>query len=163
MPILELPAFNLLSGGLLPVQTPLPMPLLPLAEISGAQWIAIAAILGGLTFTILLIFFGLKFVQRRQELWHETARVALEKGQPLPPLPRDMQPEKHSDENNDLRAGLVLIATGAGLYLFFAAFIPPLRFIAAIPGFIGAALLLYGLGKAFAGRKDQPADRPPQS
>ena len=57
-----------------------------IAEISGAQWIAIAAILGGLTFTILLIVFGLKFVQRRQELWHETARVALEKGQPLPPL-----------------------------------------------------------------------------
>ncbi len=135
-----------------------PLPLL-FAEISGAQWIAIAAILGGLTFTILLILFGLKFVQRRQELWHETARVALEKGQPLPPLPRDMQQERHPEENNDLRAGLVLIATGAGLYLFFAAFIPPLRFVATIPGFIGVALLLYGLGKAFTGRKDKSADR----
>jgi hypothetical protein len=141
----------------------LSLPPLLLAEISGAQWIAIAAILGGLTFTILLIFFGLKFVQRRQELWHETARVALEKGQPLPPLPRDMQPEKHSDENNDLRAGLVMIATGGGLYLFFATFIPALRFIAAIPGFIGVALLIYGLSKALTGRKDPSADRSQQS
>ncbi len=139
------------------------MPLLPLAEISGAQWIAISAILGGLTFTILLIFFGLKFVQRRQELWHETARIALEKGQPLPPMPRDMQNEKHPDENNDLRTGLVMIATGAGLYLFFATFIPPLRLVAAIPGFIGVALLLYGLGKAFSGRKDKSPDRSQQS
>lgn len=141
----------------------LTMPLLPLAEISGAQWIAIAAILGGLTFTILLIIFGLKYVQRRQELWHETARVALEKGQPLPPLPRDMQHEKHPDENNDLRAGLVTIATGAGLYLFFATFLPALRFVAAIPGFVGVALLLYGLGKAFTGRKGKSPDRSQQS
>lgn len=141
----------------------LSLPPLLLAEISGAQWIAIAAILGGLTFTILLIFFGLKFVQRRQELWHETARVALEKGQPLPPLPRDMQQEKHPDENNDLRAGLVMIATGGGLYLFFATFIPALRFIAAIPGFIGVALLIYGLSKALTGRKDKAPDRSQQS
>lgn len=156
MPMLALPVFPLLLG-VEPSTPSLPMPTL-LAEISGAQWIAIAAILGGLTFTILLIFFGLRFVQRRQELWHETARVALEKGQPLPPLPADMQ-EKEPEENNDLRAGLVMIATGGGLFLFFDSFLPGLRFAAAIPGFIGVALLLYGLGKAFSGRKGKPLDR----
>jgi hypothetical protein len=136
----------------------MPTPLL--AEISGAQWIAIAAIVGGLSFSILLIIFGLKFVQRRQELWHETARVALEKGQPLPPLPADMRHEKHPEQNNDFRTGLILIATGAGLYLFFVTFLPPLRFVAAIPGFIGVAMLLYAILNALLGRKDKPADRP---
>lgn len=139
----------------------MPTPLL--AEISGAQWTAISAILGGLSFTILLIIFGLKFVQRRQELWHETARVALEKGQPLPPLPQDMKPAKEPDRATDFRTGLVMIATGAGLYLFFAAFIAPLRFLAAIPGFIGVALLLFGLLNAWFGRKDQAAPRNSQS
>lgn len=135
-----------------------------LAEISGGHLVAIAAILGGLTFTSLLIIFGLKFVQRRQELWHETARVALEKGQPIPPLPSDMQPAKAEPENNDIRAGLVLIAVGAGLYLFFISLFGGwMKYIGAIPGFIGAALLLYGLTQAAFGRKNPPATRPPQS
>jgi hypothetical protein len=135
------------------------MPTTLLAEISGGHLIAICAILGGLTFTILLIAFGLKFAQRRQELWHETARVALEKGQPLPPLPADMRREKHPDQNSDFRAGLVLFATGGGLYLFFATFLPPLRYVAAIPGFIGVALLLYAILNSIFG----PKNRPPQS
>jgi hypothetical protein len=139
----------------------MPTPLL--AEISGAQWIAIAAIVGGLSFSILLIIFGLKFVQRRQELWHETAKVALEKGQPLPPLPADMRHEKHPDQNSDLRTGLIMIATGAGLYLFLATFLHGLRFVAAIPGFIGVALLLYAILNSLFGRKDKTAGRPPQS
>lgn len=162
MPILELPAFNLLAGSQ-PAPAPLLMPSPLFAEILGAHWVAIAAILGGLTFTILLIIFGLKFVQRRQELWHETARVALEKGQPLPPLPADMRHEKHPEQNNDFRAGLIMVATGAGLYLFLATFLHPLRFVAAIPGFIGVAMLFYAILNALLGRKDKPADRPPHS
>lgn len=134
-----------------------------LAEISGGHLVAVSAILGGLTFTILLIAFGLKFVQRRQELWHETARIALEKGQPLPPLPRDMQPANEEQERSDIRSGLVTLAAGAGLYLFFNTFMPFLRFVAAIPGFIGVALLLYGLAKAFSNRKNPSSKRPPQS
>jgi amino acid transporter len=162
MPILELPVINLLAGAQ-PASSLFPMPTPLLAEISGAQWIAISAILGGLTFTILLIIFGLKYVQRRQELWHETARAALEKGQPLPPLPADMRNEKHPEQNNDFRAGLIMVATGAGLYIFLATFIPPLRFVATIPGFIGVAMLLYATLNALLGRKSPSAsDRPPQ-
>jgi hypothetical protein len=140
------------------------MPFMPLAEISGAQWVAIAAILGGLTFTILLIIFGLKFVQRREELWHETARIALDKGQPLPPLPSDMRDNEVPNRNNDLRAGLIMVATGAGLYLFFATFLPGLRYVATIPGFIGIGLLFFAGIDALTAPKDQPpADRPPLS
>lgn len=165
MPLIELP-FLLPLTGLTPAQTPLPMPLLPLAEISGAQWIAISAIIGGLTFAILLIRFGLNFVQRRQELWHETARLALEKGQPLPPMPRDMQPAKDKEDESDLRTGLVMIAVGAGLYLFFKFLFGGwmgMAYVGAIPGFIGAALLLHALGKAAFGRKNPPSGRPPRS
>ena len=168
MPLLELPLLVPLSGFTSASTPSLPMPLLPLAEISGAQWIAIAAILGGLTFTILLIIFGLKYVQRRQELWHETARVALEKGQPLPPLPRDMQPakEEEKEDESDFRSGLVLIAVGAGLYLFvkflFAGWMG-MAYVGTIPGFIGVALLLHGICQAAFGRKNPPSGRPPQS
>lgn len=140
------------------------MPTPFLAEISGAQWIAISAILGGLTFTTFLIIFGLKYVQRRQELWHETARIALEKGQPLPPLPKDMREDKHPKHNNDFRAGLIMVATGGGLFLFFETFLPALRFVAAIPGFIGIGLLFFAGIDAMVTPKDQsPTDRPPQS
>lgn len=135
------------------------MPTLLLAEINSLHLIPITAIAGGLALTAIIIVFGLKYLQRRQELWHETARIALEKGQPLPPLPADMRQEKHPDHNSDFRTGLIMVATGAGLYLFFVTFLPSLRFLATIPGFIGAALLLYaGLNALFV-RKD----RPPQS
>ena len=145
MSLFNPPVFPFLPGASASVSSAaMPLPLL--AEISGGHLVAISAILGGLAFTILLILFGLKFVQRRQELWHETARVALEKGQPLPPLPRDMREEEQAEDSNDIRSGLILIATGAGLYLFFVSLFGGwMKYIGAIPGFIGVALLLYGL------------------
>ena len=52
-------------------------PILPfLAEISGGQWIAISAILGGLTFTILLIYFGLKARSDAQAVETKTPKRA---------------------------------------------------------------------------------------
>jgi hypothetical protein len=140
-------------------------PPLLLAEISGAQIIAIVAILAGISLTAIIIVFGLKFAQRRQELWHETARVALEKGQPLPPLPGEMQQDNHPEQNSDFRTGLILIAVGAGLYLFFLSLFGGwMKYIGTIPGFIGVALLLYATANALAGRKDKsPSDRPPHS
>jgi hypothetical protein len=156
MSLLELPFPHSLARPSL-AEIPLPMTMPLLAEISGAQWIAITAIIGGLTFTILLIKFGLKFTQRRQELWHETARVALEKGQPLPPLPSEMQPASEPKRSTDFRSGLVLLAVGAGLYLFFESFLPALRFVAAIPACIGVALLLFSLLTEY--REDKP-DKP---
>jgi hypothetical protein len=164
MPLLELPLLVPLSGFTSASTPSLSMPLLPLAEISGAHLIAITAIISGILLTAVIIIFGLKYAQRRQELWHETARVALEKGQPLPPLPRDMQQGKNPEDDNDIRTGLIMIAIGAGLYFFFLSFFGGwMKYLGAIPGFIGVALLLYGLFSALFGRRNPPAGRPPQS
>lgn len=134
-----------------------------LAEISGGHLIAITGITGGVLLTAVIIVFGLRFVQRRQELWHETARVALEKGQPLPPLPRELQADPAPP--SDFRTGLVLVATGLGLYFFFISLFGGwMRFVGAIPGFIGVALLLYATLNALLGRKDATSSaRPPHS
>src|SRR6185369_4517491 len=86
---------------------------------------------------------------RERQMWHETARLALEKGQPLPPLPTKSEEhrrfrERH--EKNDLRAGLIMIGIGAGIFLFLASTgNGEARFIGTIPGFIGVARLLSGV------------------
>lgn len=115
---------------------------------------------------------GMYFHNRRREMWHETARIALEKGQPLPPLdPSLMQEEvevakeKARDGNHDVRGGLVLIAVGFGLYLMLDTLSHNLRFVGAIPGFIGVALLVYALCATLFGRKnpDSGKDTTPRS
>lgn len=163
MPLLELPLITALAGPN-PAYSPFPMSAPLFAEISGPHVIAIVAIVSGISLTAVFIVYGLKFVQRRQELWHETARVALEKGQPLPPLPSDMRSDKDPAEANDFRTGLILVATGAGLYFFFLSLFGGwMAYVGAIPGFIGIALLLFATLNAWIGRKDKPSDRPPQT
>lgn len=148
---------------------PVAFSLLPdafLADISSIPWVAIVAIIGGVLLTTVVVIGGLWFAQRRQALWHETARLALEKGQPLPSLPHAPTPAKPPYEyGNDIRTGLIMIATGAGLYFFFLSLFGGwMCYIGAIPGFIGVALLLYGILNALFVRKDRsPADRPPQT
>jgi hypothetical protein len=60
---------------------------------------------------------------------------------------------------------LVLIGVGAGIYLFFTSVgAAEARFLGAIPGFIGVALLLNALFIALLPRKDPlPTDRTPHS
>jgi small-conductance mechanosensitive channel len=120
--------------------------------------------LAGLAAAIIFAGLGMFFHHRRQALWHETARVALEKGQPLPPLQdQEKSPSwettpSRGDNKNDFRSGLVLVAVGAGLYLFLSAFLGrAFGLVGAIPGFVGVALLLYGLLNVFFGSKDKPA------
>ncbi|MFI5335728.1 MAG: hypothetical protein ACHQ5A_03035, partial [Opitutales bacterium] len=85
--------------------------------------IALAAIAGTFLAAILIPVFALYFQHRKRQLWHETARVALEKGQPMPPMPEESGLSKeefheaiqHSrGGKNDLRSGLILIGVGAG-------------------------------------------------
>jgi small-conductance mechanosensitive channel len=140
-----------------------------LADFSSIPWVALVAIIGSFLIGPIVIFVVFRFAHRRHELWHETARVALEKGQPLPPLPDDMQPKQPppacAEKANDLRSGLVLIAVGAGLYLFLGSLAGrSLGLVGAIPGFIGVALLLNALLSATFRRKDTPPTTlPPQT
>lgn len=145
--------------SLLPVQ---------FASIFGFEpWtIAIFVPIAGMTFGGIMAFMAMYFNHQRRKLWHETTRIALEKGQPIPPYASEKKWDRsHHRETNDFRGGLVLIAIGAGIYLFFVTVgAAEARFIGAIPGFIGVALLLHGLLTALLPAKNiPPDDRPPHS
>ena len=99
----------------------------------------------------------------QQRLWHETARIALEKGQPLPegltadmlagPGLRKCGPNRSW---NDFKGGLVLIGVGTGIYLAIPG---PARLWGFMPGMIGVALLVAGLiGLATRGRNGAEND-----
>lgn len=105
---------------------------------------------------------GIRFAQRREQLWHETARLALEKGQPIPQSTWDgPNPERVADferraesmrrcrrfrrGRGDFRGGLVLLALGAGLFIALSNIPDGHPYFAAIPGCIGVALLINGI------------------
>ena len=113
---------------------------------------------------------------RATRLRHETARLALEKGQPLPPWIGDENEDgaattstatpavAPSRKRPGLLGGLVLVAVGAGLYLGLERAAPTLSHFAAVPAFTGVALLHHGLLDALLPRKNPEAgDRSPQS
>jgi hypothetical protein len=137
-----------------------------LADLSSLPWIAIIAIIGSFLMGPVIIFIVFQSIQRRQQMWHDTARVALEKGQPLPPMPADVAPPKADPTpraRNDVRTGLILIAVGAGLYVFLGTLVGRgLGLVGAIPGFIGIALFLFGLVEAFSGPKNNPPPDQPR-
>jgi hypothetical protein len=133
-----------------------------LANISDIPWVALVAIIGSFLMGPVVIFIVFQSIQRRHQLWHDTARVALEKGQPLPPMPADVAPPPPTENKpaNDIRTGLILIATGAGLFLFLNSLVGRgLGLVGAIPGFIGVALLLFGVLTAVIKRNRTPTDR----
>lgn len=135
-----------------------------LADISSLPWVALVSIGGGMLIALVVIVGGLIIAHRRQAMWHETARLALEKGQPLPRPPEDETPalpgeRRVRESRNDIRSGLILIAVGAGLYIFLSGFITRgLGLVGAIPGFIGVALLLSGVVTAAS---KEPKNLPP--
>lgn len=122
--------------------------------------IPIAGIIFGGAIAISAMYFN----HRQRELWHATARVALEKGQPMPDYPyagENTEPSRRrGNGGRDLRSGLVLIGVGAGLYFFLGAVSgPDVALVGLIPGFIGLALLLYAL----LTRSSNHAGNPPPS
>ncbi len=90
---------------------------------------------------------------RTQRLRHETIRLAIEKGQALPPDLLDAaRPPGDRSAERDLRRGLVLVAVGLGVGLFLA--LAPFSgadqnwSIGFIPGLIGVAYLVaYAIGR----------------
>jgi len=101
-------------------------------------------------FVLLIIVASLYFKNQDQKMWHETARIALEKGQPIPGAPAnirealDKKPEPRASGRCDLKAGLILIAIAAGLYFGGGEMHMPTAGVY-IPGFIGVALLINAL------------------
>ena len=82
--------------------------------------IPVLFIFGGVAVAITAIYFHFQ----RQKLWHETMRVSLEKGVPLPPTftPDQRGIERDCDGRwgrrrpfRDLRTGLILVAVGLAL------------------------------------------------
>ena len=67
-----------------------------------------AAVFG---FTLLIVVAALFARHRARQMRHETIRLALEKGQPLPP--ELLQPP--AARANDLRRGVLLLALGSGI------------------------------------------------
>jgi len=138
------------------------MHLLPIA-ISGLQ-IGLVFGLAGMAFVAFFGFLGMYFHNRRTEQWHQTARLALEKGQPLPTMPTEETEvtSPRREAAGDIRSGLILIAVGVGLYLFLGRFISPgLGVVGAIPGLIGLSLLLYGSIGLMVGGNPPSASNPP--
>jgi hypothetical protein len=131
--------------------------------LAGVEFAMIIAICG-MIFGGIMGIAGMFFEHQRKKLAHDIARLALEKGQPVPD---QFAAEAHhrargpgTDLNShDLRGGLVLIAVGVGVYPFLNAVADQsVALLAAVPGFIGIALLLHWLIVRLMSRKrDNPA------
>ncbi|ESQ84415.1 hypothetical protein AEAC466_08665 [Asticcacaulis sp. AC466] len=111
--------------------------------------VAVVLALGMPVFIVGIIFF---FIFRSNAEKQKTLRMAIEKSDTLPPefleSLKTLQ-KKPKTPANDLRAGLILMAIAAGLVVLDAAghgwTVGSLSGIAAIPGFIGVALLILGI------------------
>ena len=133
---------------------------LPLPAILGlgpTEFVVIITILA-IPVALVIVVAGLYFRHQQEKLWHETARIALEKGQPMPPMRDEKEARPGSrDAAQDFRAGLVLVGVGVGLYFF-------LGFgFAALVGSIGVALLVYSACVALFAKKNSPQDPPSRS
>ena len=131
-----------------------------LLSLGGAE-IGILFAVVGMLFGGIMGIAGMYFHHQRQRLWHETTRIALEKGQPVPVYREDHEsPQRQAAElrQHDLRGGLVLIAVGFGLYLFFRAVSNEnVAALGYIPGLIGVALIVHWvIAQAFAKKTDLP-------
>jgi hypothetical protein len=76
------------------------------------------------------------FIHRARELRHATIRLALEKGQPLPPGLLEDGP-RGQRRGNDLNSGVKAVFIGMGISLFFFFFHRELWPVGLIPGFVG--------------------------
>ena len=76
---------------------------------------------------------------RIEKLWQETARLAIEKGQPPPERVRPSGYSARRAFNKNIQGGLILIAIGAAMMLVMS---EHFRSWGVLPAFIGVALLI---------------------
>ena len=99
--------------------------------------VAIAGMLVAFGLPLALVATILDYKRRRMRMIHETIGRLAEKGLPVPP--ELLEPPRRS--HSGLRGGLVLIALGLAIGIFFAQTGVPWS-IGLIPGLMGVALLL---------------------
>jgi hypothetical protein len=102
--------------------------------------VAVVAIIGmvvGFGLPLLLVAIVLYYKHRKVQLNHETLTRLAEKGLPIPPELMEAPRRGHAG----LRGGLVLVALGIALSIFFAGWGPGWS-IGLIPGLMGVALLI---------------------
>jgi hypothetical protein len=135
------------------------LPTLALADV--ADVVVPLGVVGTVFFfsaLIVGIVAGTMFRVRR--LRHETIRVALEKGQPVPPDLLE-PPRRPPEPLRDLRTGVVLLGVGAGLSAFFyvaAGAHPGAWALGFVPGFVGVGYLVaFALSRLLTPKLD--ADR----
>jgi hypothetical protein len=123
-------------------------------EVAGiiGVFIPIVAIIGGLLFTGVVVVTAQVTKAAERKAFYETARAAVEKGQPLPPEVIEAmaaQPKRPATAQSDLRAGMIWLAAGLGVIIFGFAIgfedgdaVYPLMGLGAIPLLIGVAMIL---------------------
>ena len=99
--------------------------------------VAIVGMVAGFGLPLVLVAIILFYKHRKAQLNHETILKLAEKGLPVPPELMD-SPRRG---NAGLRGGLVLVALGIALSVFFAGWGPGWS-IGLIPGLMGVALLV---------------------
>jgi len=157
MPAIALPL--LACSGLATVLQPLlPAPTLGLIDVS-EHVIGLVALIGSLGFVAVMALAVFHFQSKKRQMWHETARIALEKGQPLPPMPKTDEElaltpppgaslaeweavQRARERRGSLKGGLIALAVGIGLYVMMG---PDAGKVGAIPGLIGVALIVHAL------------------
>ena len=145
----------------------LPIPVLPLADFFGftlPQFGAIVIPIVGICFAGMVVFCGMYFQHRRRILWHETARIALEKGQPVPEASPDapnspwQSPAAAAPGARArvyLIGGLINLGIGAGIAIAFMNIAPVVSYLSAIPACIGVALLIGAAVESHVAKKSR--------
>jgi hypothetical protein len=132
---------------------------LPCAYVGGIDGPFLIPI-AGMAFAFGVILLGVLEKLQKEKLRHETIQRALEKGQPLPPELIEGRPLRRA--RDDRRGGMIAIAVGIGLYVFFNAMqaegVPDgVKWLALIPGLVGVALLLnWALERGEKNGQDKP-------
>jgi len=134
--------------------------LLPsLARAAELQDTLVPILVVGIVFGFSALVVGMVFyaVHRAQRLRHETIRLALEKGQPLPADLLD-PPARRDPKLRDLRRGLLLLAFGIGVCLYLG--LSPLAGVhrewpaGFVPGLMGLAYLAtWAVGRSRTGQE----------